>query len=177
MFTPLVIVIAAIGIANVVFALDSIPAIFGLTSDAYIIFTANALALMGLRQLYFLIGGLLEKVVYLNKGLAVILGFIGVKLIIEALHHSHLDDFGSFHLPEIGIVTSLLFIVATLAITTVLSLLKTNRDARRAVAKPSESLEVAGERRPVGVALLQERVAALDGLVGHVRQSRCLTGE
>src|SRR4051812_20663570 len=66
-FTPLVIVIAAIGIANVVFALDSIPAIFGLTNDAYIIFTANALALMGLRQLYFLIGGLLEKVVYLSK--------------------------------------------------------------------------------------------------------------
>ena len=74
------IVIAAIGMANVVFALDSIPAIFGLTNDAYIIFTANALALMGLRQLYFLIGGLLEKVVYLSKGLAVILGFIGVKL-------------------------------------------------------------------------------------------------
>jgi TerC family integral membrane protein len=132
LLTPLVIVIAAIGIANVVFALDSIPAIFGLTSDAYIIFTANALALMGLRQLYFLIEGLLEKVVYLNKGLSVILGFIGIKLIIEALHGSHLDEFGSFHLPEIGTATSLLFIVATLAITTVLSLIKTNRDARRA---------------------------------------------
>ncbi|BDY29631.1 MULTISPECIES: TerC/Alx family metal homeostasis membrane protein [Mycolicibacterium] len=135
MLTPLVIVIAAIGMANVVFALDSIPAIFGLTDDAYIIFTANALALMGLRQLYFLIGGLLEKVVYLSKGLAVILGFIGVKLIIEALHGSHLDEFGSFHLPEIGTVTSLLFIVATLATTTVISLLKTSRDARRAVAE------------------------------------------
>jgi TerC family integral membrane protein len=133
LLTPLVIVIAAIGMANVVFALDSIPAIFGLTSDAYIIFTANALALMGLRQLYFLIEGLLEKVVYLNKGLAVILGFIGVKLVMEALHHSRLDHFGTFQLPEIGIVTSLLFIVATLAITTVLSVLKTNRDARRAV--------------------------------------------
>jgi tellurite resistance protein TerC len=134
MFTPLVIVIAAIGIANVVFALDSIPAIFGLTNDAYIIFTANALALMGLRQLYFLIGGLLEKVIYLSKGLAVILGFIGVKLIIEALHHSHLDHVGRFHIPEIGIVTSLLFIVATLTITTVLSLVKTNRNTRRAAA-------------------------------------------
>ena len=132
MLTPLVIVIAAISMANVVFALDSIPATFGLTSDAYIIFTANALALMGLRQLYFLIEGLLERIVYLSKGLAVILGFIGVKLIIEALHHSHLHEFGSFHLPEIGIVTSLLFIVATLAITTVLSLVKTNRDSRRA---------------------------------------------
>jgi tellurite resistance protein TerC len=134
MFTPLVIVIAAIGIANVVFALDSIPAIFGLTNDAYIIFTANALALMGLRQLYFLIGGLLEKVIYLSKGLAVILGFIGVKLIVEALHHSHLDHVGRFHIPEIGIVTSLLFIVATLTITTVLSLVKTNRNTRRAAA-------------------------------------------
>src|SRR6476620_8337565 len=131
MLTPLVIVIAAIGMANVVFALDSIPAIFGLTSDAYIIFTANALALMGLRQLYFLIEGLREKVVYLSKGLAVILGFIGLKLVIEALHGSRVDEFGSFHLPEIGTVTSLLFIVATLTVTTVLSLLKTNRDARR----------------------------------------------
>lgn len=129
MLTPLVIVIAAISMANVVFALDSIPAIFGLTNDAYIIFTANALALMGLRQLYFLIEGLLEKVVYLNKGLAVILGFIGVKLVIEALHGSHIDDVGSFHLPEIGTVTSLLFIVATLTITTILSLLKTRRAA------------------------------------------------
>jgi TerC family integral membrane protein len=138
MLTPLVIVIAAIGMANVVFALDSIPAIFGLTSDAYIIFTANALALMGLRQLYFLIEGLLEKVVYLNKGLALILGFIGIKLVIEALHHSHLDEFGSFHLPEIGTVTSLLFIVATLAVTTVLSLLKTSRDTRRAATPETE---------------------------------------
>jgi TerC family integral membrane protein len=138
MFTPLVIVIAAIGIANVVFALDSIPAIFGLTNDAYIIFTANALALMGLRQLYFLIGGLLEKVVYLSKGLAVVLGFIGIKLIVEALHHSRLDHLGSFHLPEIGIVTSLLFIVATLTITTVVSLLKTSRDSRRAAAAATE---------------------------------------
>ena len=88
MLTPLVIVIVAIGVANVVFALDSIPAIFGLTKDPYVVLTANAFALMGLRQLYFLIGGLLERIVYLNVGLAVILGFIGVKLIIEALHGS-----------------------------------------------------------------------------------------
>jgi TerC family integral membrane protein len=125
MLTPLVIVIAAISMANVVFALDSIPAIFGLTTDAYVIFTANALALMGLRQLYFLIGGLLERIIYLNVGLAVILGFIGVKLLIEALHGSHIDDIGSFHLPEIGTITSLLFIVATLTVTTVVSLIKT----------------------------------------------------
>jgi TerC family integral membrane protein len=127
MLTPLVMVIAAIGLANVVFALDSIPAIFGLTNDAYIVFTANALALMGLRQLYFLISGLLEKVIYLNKGLAVILGFIGVKLIVEALHGSRLDSLGRFHLPEVGTVTSLVFIVATLSVTVAISLIKTGR--------------------------------------------------
>jgi TerC family integral membrane protein len=132
LLTPLVIVVTAIGMANVVFALDSIPAIFGLTNDAYIIFTANALALMGLRQLYFLIGGLLEKVIYLSKGLAVILGFIGVKLIVEALHGSHLDEFGRFHLPEIGTFTSLIFIVLVLVVTTVISLVKTGRTSRRA---------------------------------------------
>jgi TerC family integral membrane protein len=131
MLTPMVIVIAAIGMANVIFALDSIPAIFGLTQDAYIIFTANALALMGLRQLYFLIGGLLERIVYLNVGLSVILAFIGVKLIIEALHGSHIDSIGPVPLPEIGTLTSLGFIVATLAVTTVVSLIKSGSDRRR----------------------------------------------
>jgi tellurite resistance protein TerC len=131
MLTPLVIVIAAIGMANVIFALDSIPAIFGLTQDAYIVLTANAFALMGLRQLYFLIGGLLERVIYLNVGLSVILAFIGVKLIIEALHGSHIDDIGAIHLPHIGIATSLGFIAGTLLVTTVASLVKTGYDRRR----------------------------------------------
>jgi tellurite resistance protein TerC len=131
MVTPLVIVISAIGIANVVFALDSIPAIFGLTTDPYVVLTANAFALMGLRQLYFLIGGLLERIIYLNVGLSVILGFIGVKLIIEALHGSHVDAVGPVHLPQIGIVTSLSFILATLLVTTVASLAKTRLDLRR----------------------------------------------
>ncbi len=131
MVTPLVIVIAAIGMANVIFALDSIPAIFGLTQDAYIVLTANAFALMGLRQLYFLIGGLLERVIYLNVGLSVILAFIGVKLIIEALHGSHIDDIGAIHLPHIGILTSLGFIAGTLFVTTVASLIKSSYDRRR----------------------------------------------
>jgi TerC family integral membrane protein len=122
--TPLVSVVTAIMIANVVFALDSIPAIFGLTQNAYIVLTANAFALMGLRQLYFLIGGLLERLVYLNYGLAIILGFIGVKLVVEALHGDHLDHIGDFALPHIGIATSLSFIVVTLTVTTVLSLLR-----------------------------------------------------
>src|SRR4051794_20194663 len=131
MFTPLVVVIAAIGIANVVFALDSIPAIFGLTSDPYIIITANAFALMGLRQLYFLIGGLLERLIFLNIGLSVILAFIGVKLLVEALHGSHIDALGPIPLPHIGIVTSLGFILVVLAVTVVASLGKQRRDLRR----------------------------------------------
>jgi TerC family integral membrane protein len=133
MLTPLVIVIAAIGIANVVFALDSIPAIFGLTQDPYIVLTANAFALMGLRQLYFLIGGLLERIIYLNVGLSVILGFIGIKLVIEALHGSHINHLGAIPLPEIGIATSLLFILVTLTITVGASLAKTRLDARRSL--------------------------------------------
>jgi tellurite resistance protein TerC len=133
MMTPLVIVIAAISVANVVFALDSIPAIFGLTTDPYIVLTANAFALMGLRQLYFLIGGLLERIIYLNVGLSVILAFIGVKLVIEALHGSHIDHLGAIPLPEIGIVTSLAFILATLAVTVLASLAKVRTDADRAV--------------------------------------------
>lgn len=132
MVTPMVVVIAAISIANVVFALDSIPAIFGLTDDPYIILTANAFALMGLRQLYFLIGGLLERIIYLNIGLSVILAFIGIKLIIEALHGSHVDAIGPVHLPEIGIAASLAFILVTLVVTTAVSLAKNRRDLRNA---------------------------------------------
>ena len=127
--TPLLVVIAAIGVANVIFALDSIPAIFGLTQDAFVVFTANAFALMGLRQLYFLIGGLLDRIVYLSVGLSVILGFIGVKLVIEALHGSSIDHVGRIEIPEIGILTSLGFIVATLFVTFAVSLRKSRRDA------------------------------------------------
>ncbi len=128
MFTPLMIVMVAIMLANVVFALDSIPAIFGLTKDPFIVFTANAFALMGLRQLYFLIGDLLQRLRYLSYGLAVILGFIGVKLIFEALHGSHIENVGPIPIPTIGIAVSLGFIVATLVITTVLSLMAAKKD-------------------------------------------------
>jgi TerC family integral membrane protein len=128
--TPMIIVIAAIGMANVIFALDSIPAIFGLTDDTYVILTANALALMGLRQLYFLIGGLLDRIIYLNVGLSVILAFIGVKLLIEALYGSHVYHLGAVHLPEIGIAVSLGFIVVTLGLTTAVSLVKSSYDRR-----------------------------------------------
>ena len=114
--TPMLLVMVAIGSTDLLFALDSIPAIFGLTKEAYIVFTANAFALMGLRQLYFLLDGLLDRLVYLSKGLAVILGFIGVKLVLHAAH-----EYGA-HVPDIGIAVSLGVIVVTLLATTVLSL-------------------------------------------------------
>jgi tellurite resistance protein TerC len=126
--TPMLVVMLAIGSTDVLFALDSIPAIYGLTQDPYIVFTANAFALMGLRQLYFLIGGLLKRLVHLSYGLSVILGFIGVKLILHALHES------GVHVPEIGIPFSLGFIVLVLAVTTVTSLVaarKQEQEQRR----------------------------------------------
>ncbi|MGH3343509.1 MAG: TerC/Alx family metal homeostasis membrane protein [Carbonactinosporaceae bacterium] len=147
MFTPMVVVILAIGVANVIFALDSIPAIFGLTQDTYIVFTANAFALMGLRQLYFLIGGLLDRLVYLSYGLSLILGFIGVKLVIEALHGSGVEEIGPVHLPDIGIGLSLGIIVATLAVTAAASLLKTRLD-QRAEPRGEEEREPAVETQP-----------------------------
>lgn len=119
--------IIALGITDVLFAVDSIPAIFGLTREAFIVFTANAFALLGLRQLYFLLGALTNRLVYLSKGLAVILAFIGVKLILEAAHGVHWNTFGSFELPEIGTTVSLVVIVSVLAATTVASVLKTRQ--------------------------------------------------
>ncbi|MER5480563.1 TerC family protein [Streptomyces sp. NPDC002734] len=126
--TPMMVVVLAIGTTDVLFALDSIPAIFGLTQDPYIVFTANAFALMGLRQLYFLIGGLLEKLVHLSYGLSVILGFIGVKLVLHALHES------GVHVPEISIPVSLGVICTVLVVTTVTSLIA-NRKTREAEAR------------------------------------------
>ncbi|WP_328316897.1 TerC/Alx family metal homeostasis membrane protein [Streptomyces sp. NBC_00388] len=119
--TPLMVVMLAIGTTDVLFAMDSIPAIFGLTKDPYIVFTANAFALMGLRQLYFLIGGLLKKLVHLSYGLSVILGFIGVKLLLHALHESGVP------VPEISIPVSLAVICGVLIVTTVTSLLATRK--------------------------------------------------
>ncbi|MFJ3085755.1 TerC family protein [Streptomyces sp. NPDC086838] len=125
--TPLMVVMLAIGTTDVLFALDSIPAIFGLTQDPYIVFTANAFALMGLRQLYFLIGGLLKKLVHLSYGLSVILGFIGVKLVLHALHES------GVHVPEISIPVSLGVICGVLVITTITSLMATRKQDRAEV--------------------------------------------
>ncbi|WP_208007597.1 TerC family protein [Labedella endophytica] len=131
-FTPMLLVILAIGVIDLVFAVDSIPAIYGLTEEAYIVFTANAFALMGLRQLFFLIGGLLERLVYLAQGLAVILAFIGVKLVLHAMHVNELPFINGgepmLWAPEIPIWFSLVFIGLTIAVATVLSLRKTRGD-------------------------------------------------
>jgi len=120
--SPLTIVLVAIAVTDLIFALDSIPAIFGLTKDPYIVFTANAFALMGLRQLYFLVGILLKRLVYLSKGLSIVLGFIGIKLIIEALHGVGIDYIYGFKVPHISLTVSLGVIISALAVTTVISL-------------------------------------------------------
>ncbi|MCX4668043.1 TerC family protein [Streptomyces sp. NBC_01381] len=139
--TPLMIVMLAIGTTDVLFAMDSIPAIFGLTQDPYIVFTANAFALMGLRQLYFLIGGLLKKLVHLSYGLSVILGFIGVKLVLHALHEN------GVHVPEISIPVSLGVICGVLVITTITSLMATKKQTEKEAAEkaadetPKDSIE------------------------------------
>ncbi len=123
MATPLFVVLVAIGGVDLLFALDSIPAVFGVTEEPYIVFTANAFALLGLRALFFLVKGLLDRLVYLSAGLAVILAFIGVKLI---LHWAHVDISAS--VPEVPTPLSLGVIIAILVIVTVASLVKTRND-------------------------------------------------
>ncbi|HWO65389.1 MAG TPA: TerC family protein [Umezawaea sp.] len=129
--TPMFIVMLAIGTTDLLFALDSIPAIFGLTKEPFLVFTANAFALMGLRQLYFLLGGLLNKLVYLSIGLSLILAFIGVKLVLEALHTNSLPFLNGgepLAVPTIGIEVSLPVIIGVLVVTTIASLMKSKRD-------------------------------------------------
>ncbi|WP_418276968.1 TerC family protein [Isoptericola jiangsuensis] len=141
--TPMLIVMIAIGSADLLFAVDSIPAIFGLTQETYLVFTANAFSLLGLRQLYFLVDGLLDRLVYLNYGLAAILGFIGIKLVIHALHTNEVPFInGGEHveaIPEISTMVSLSFIVVVLTITTLASLAKTRHDKKVAESTGSES--------------------------------------
>jgi tellurite resistance protein TerC len=152
--TPMALVMVAIGTTDVLFALDSIPAIFGLTQEPYLVFTANAFALMGLRQLYFLVTGLLERLVYLSVGLAIILGFIGIKLILQALHETTDLD-----VPTISIGASLAFILTILVLTTVTSLLRVRRSPgmisrtgaqlhQEALEHGSEGLEGMGDGDP-----------------------------
>jgi tellurite resistance protein TerC len=136
--TPMLIVMVAIGTTDLVFAVDSIPAIFGVTREPYLVFTANVFALMGLRQLYFLIGGLISRLVYLSTGLAVLLGFIGVKMVLEALAENNVPFINGGEpltwAPHLPIWLSLTTIVAILGATTVASLVKAARDRRSARA-------------------------------------------
>jgi tellurite resistance protein TerC len=142
LITPMFIVILTLGTTDLLFALDSIPAIYGLTQDPYLVFTANIFALMGLRQLYFLIGGLLQRLVYLSYGLAFLLGFIGVKLIFHALHTNEVPFINGgepFHAEwlEIPIWLSLTVIIGTLTVTAVLSLAKSRSMSKEEVEKRS----------------------------------------
>ncbi|WP_293004241.1 TerC family protein [Mycobacterium sp.] len=129
--TPMALVVLALGATDLVFALDSIPAIYGLTSEPYLVLAANVFALMGLRQLYFIVEGLLQRLVYLSKGLAIILIFIGIKLILHAMHENELPFINGgkhFDVPEIPTLVSLAVIAVTLIIASVASLIATRGD-------------------------------------------------
>jgi len=133
--TPLLMVMIAIGFTDLLFALDSIPAIYGLTDVPYIVFVANVFALLGLRQLYFLIGGLMERLKYLGIGLSIILGWVGIKLVIHALHKNELPFINGGDkvtlVPEIGTELSLFVILITLLVTTVWSLAATSKNREK----------------------------------------------
>ena len=129
---PFTIALLALGMTDLLFALDSIPAIFGLTQNVYIVITANIFALMGLRQLYFLIGGLMTRLIYIGKGLSAILAFIGVKLVFHAFHAVGVHEIAGWHIPDITITQSLSVIVACLLVATVASLLKTRNSEKKA---------------------------------------------
>lgn len=135
LWTPVAIVIVSLGSTDLLFALDSIPAIFGITQSPFLVFAANVFALMGLRQLYFLLGGLLEKLEYLHYGIAFILAFIGVKLVFHALHVNELPFINGGHpvewAPDISTVFSLAVIVGSMAVATIASLIKVRRDRGR----------------------------------------------
>ena len=134
--------IIALGFTDILFALDSIPAIFGITQEPYLVFTANVFALMGLRQLYFLLGGLLKRLVYLSLGLAFILAFIGVKLVLHALHENELPFLNDGHhidgVPDISALLSLGVIIVTLVVTAVASLAKSAKEEAAADAVPAD---------------------------------------
>ncbi|MDK8878516.1 TerC family protein [Corynebacterium sp. MSK008] len=139
--TPLFVALLSIGFIDVMFAFDSIPAIYGITQESFLVFTANAFALLGLRQLYFLLNGLLDKLVYLPYGLAVVLGFIGVKLLLHALHENNLSFINGgegLNVPEVGTVASLLVIVGVLVVTAVASLMKDRADVKAGRRDPEE---------------------------------------
>jgi tellurite resistance protein TerC len=165
-WTPMIIVFLALGTTDLIFALDSIPAIFGLTREPFIVFTANVFALMGLRQLYFLLGGLLQRLVYLSIGLAVILAFIGVKLVMEALHDNSLPFINGGEpieaVPHIPIWLSLSIILGVLVLATIASLVSTHGERleiEEPVAEPEEAERIRSDR-PAALAEAEPRIDA-----------------
>jgi tellurite resistance protein TerC len=165
-WTPMIIVFLALGTTDLIFALDSIPAIFGLTREPFIVFTANVFALMGLRQLYFLLGGLLQRLVYLSIGLAVILAFIGVKLVMEALHDNSLPFINGGEpieaVPHIPIWLSLSIILGVLVLATIASLLSTRGellDVEEPIAKPEKAERIRSDG-PAAPAEAEPRIDA-----------------
>ncbi|MEN2740688.1 TerC/Alx family metal homeostasis membrane protein [Microbacterium sp. X-17] len=141
LWTPMILVFVAIGFTDLIFAIDSIPAIFGITQSPFIVFTANLFALMGLRQLYFLLGGLLDRLKYLHYGIAFILAFIGVKLVFHALHENELPFINGGHpvewAPDISTGLSLAVIVVAMVVATGASLLSSRRDRAKQVPAPA----------------------------------------
>jgi tellurite resistance protein TerC len=144
--TPVVMLVIALGVTDVMFALDSIPAIFGLTRDPFLVFSANVFALLGLRHLYFLADGLLARLVYLPTGLAVVLGFIGLKLIAQALRASGVTRLGPVPVPGISAWLSLAIIVVVLAVTAAASLAATRRRAGQ--HDPADQVTAGHDQRP-----------------------------
>jgi len=150
---PVLTLVIALGVTDVMFALDSIPAVFGLTRDPFLVFSANVFALLGLRHLYFLVAGLLARLAYLQAGLCIILAFIGVKLFAEALHASGVTRVGPVPVPLVSASLSLVIIALVLAVTTLASVLVTRRRARRAElpgASRATGAERAGRRASAG---------------------------
>ncbi|RBY83034.1 TerC family protein [Geodermatophilus sp. TF02-6] len=161
LWTPMIVVFLALGTTDLLFALDSIPAIFGLTKEAFIVFTANVFALMGLRQLYFLLGGLLKRLVYLSLGLAVILAFIGVKLVMEALHTNEVPFINGGEpveaVPEIPIWLSLAIILGVLVVATVASLVRTRGQLPEPAPTDAEVAGSVGSQGPDALAEAERR--------------------
>lgn len=177
--TPMVLVILALGLTDILFALDSIPAIFGLTTDVFIVFTATAFSLLGLRQLFFLVEGLLERLLYLSYGLAAILAFIGLKLVLHALHENNvpfINDGQPVKVVEVTTMQSLLVILGILVLTVLLSLLSPRGKAKTAVGRLRRRLAAWQELHAAG-APAPERDAAYAGLVEAEQAVRALPEE
>jgi tellurite resistance protein TerC len=175
--TPMVLVIVALGLTDILFALDSIPAIFGLTQDVFIVFTATAFSLLGLRQLFFLVEGLLERLLYLSYGLAAILAFIGVKLVLHALHENNvpiINDGEPVKVIEISTIQSLVVIVGILVVTVLASLLSPKGKVKTAVGRLRRDLAAWQDLHASGSASATERQAAYEKLVASEQAVKSL---